>query len=566
MNLKQFIARLAAGFPGADALLNMRRALVALRAERPSFTASVTSSQIQSALTAAESGEPLQLFTLYRDMILSHAHIQGELNKRKLAVIGQPWSVLPWDKENPDDVLAAAACDWMLGNVERLNDSLAYLLNATILPVVVAEKIYRPVRPDEDTGDVKLRFTLRELHPVPFDLLCFREPYGSQYIAAASDPEAFEPAIRLYPINEQGFPVRSFDQAYALNPDQHLVHRGHLATDARDTRGGPARALLFWWLFSELGRDWFARAMERFGSPFPVGYTDTSDPLGVDLLKEAFSLATKIGGLVVPETARVELKEINSTGLAEAHIRFIELCNREISKLIVGQTLSAEAQPTGLGSGVARLHAQVRDDIRLFDQQRLGETLRHQVFAQFLRINGLPGRAPRIVWGGLDPEEATRFADALGKLRQAGLRPTDEAIIDVISERIGFDIERVDPAPQPDGASNLPPGLFIGARAGQPRTQPPQASRLAEQIAAELRIPPRWLNPIRDALDEIEKMARRRDVPDAELLTLLDRAAQRLPEVFERMDKEALQHTFEAALGGVVLNTVAEKIDRSRGS
>jgi hypothetical protein len=55
-------------------------------------------------------------------------------------------------------------------------------------------------------------------------------------------------------------------------------------------------------------------------------------------------------------------------------------------------------------------------------------------------------------------------------------------------------------------------------------------------------------------------------VPDAELLTLLDRAAQRLPEVFERMDKEALQHTFEAALGGVVLNTVAEKLDRSRGS
>jgi hypothetical protein len=454
----------------------------------------------------------------------------------------------------------------MLGNVERLNDSLAYLLNATILPVVVAEKIYRPVRPDEDTGDVKLRFTLRELHPVPFELLCFREPYGSQYIAAASDPEAFEPAIRLYPINEQGFPVRAYDQAYPLDPEQHLVHRGHLATDARDTRGGPARALLFWWLFSELGRDWFARAMERYGSPFPVGYTDTSDPLGVDLLKEAFSLATKIGGLVVPETARVELKEINSTGLAEAHIRFIELCNREISKLIVGQTLSAEAQATGLGSGVARLHAQVRDDIRLFDQQRLGETLRHQVFTQFLRINGLPGRAPRIVWGGLDPEEATRFADALGKLRQAGLRPTDEAIIDVISERIGFDIERAEPAPHPDGAMNLPPGLFIGARADQPRAQPPQASRLAEQIAAQLRIPPRWLNPIRDALDEIEKLARRRDVPDAELLTLLDRAAQRLPEVFERMDKEALQHTFEAALGGVVLNTLAEKLDRSRGS
>jgi hypothetical protein len=49
------------------------------------------------------------------------------------------------------------------------------------------------------------------------------------------------------------------------------------------------------------------------------------------------------------------------------------------------------------------------------------------------------------------------------------LRPTDEAIIDVISERIGFDVERDDSPAGPDAGLKLPPGLFIGAWQDQPR-------------------------------------------------------------------------------------------------
>ena len=51
-------------------------------------------SDIASAVRTAENGDPRQLFTLYRDFVLSDEHVQGCLNTRKLAVLGQMVSIL----------------------------------------------------------------------------------------------------------------------------------------------------------------------------------------------------------------------------------------------------------------------------------------------------------------------------------------------------------------------------------------------------------------------------------------------------------------------------------------
>src|ERR1700678_2028828 len=86
---------------------------------------------------------------------------------------------------------------------------------------------------------------------------------------------------------------------YLRRHPRHVVHRGHDLTEFRDNWGGPGRSLLFWWLFRQLGRSWFAKGMENYGPPWPLGYADTKDPEAVNLLRDAFKLSKSIGGLVV---------------------------------------------------------------------------------------------------------------------------------------------------------------------------------------------------------------------------------------------------------------------------
>lgn len=48
---------------------------------------------------------------------------------------------------------------------------------------------------------------------------------------------------------------------------RYIIHRGHVMPTP-DTWGGPARALLFWWLLSSMSREWWSQFLERYGQPF----------------------------------------------------------------------------------------------------------------------------------------------------------------------------------------------------------------------------------------------------------------------------------------------------------
>lgn len=451
--------RLFQAIAEALALPTMRKAKVALQYETANLSSNATVSSIQSALRSAEGGETRELFGLYRDLTAGGSHIQAELNKRKLAVLAQPMSVLPADKGKREDMEAAAAVTQMIAGCENWMDGLTHLLDSCLWPVAVVEKIFAPSAEGQvASGAPRLRYGLRRLEVVNPAVLCFRRPYGAQWeprntrntqneepAKAGAPGEEWESDLRFYSTDAEGRINWSYDATYGAERSRHIIHRGHLLVGLRDCWGGPMRAVVFWWLLGTLGRDWFARGMERWGMPVPVGHTDAKDPQAVELLQSAFSLSTKIGGLVVDHDTQIELKEIAAAGLADAHERFLNVCNREISKLIVGQELSSTAQPTGLGSGVANLQSDVREDIRMFDQIKLGETLRQQLFEPFLRINGLRGAAPKPVWGGLSDEDAKTLAELLDILARAGWEPTDEAV-PTISERLGFPVQRKAPA------------------------------------------------------------------------------------------------------------------------
>lgn len=432
------------------------------RFEPSNISTNATVTSVQNAIREAENGEPTELFRFYRDSLLSDDHIQGCINTRKLATLCQPLAVMAKDKNNPEDKALANGFKRAIEDCENWEDGLGSFLDSSFWPVSITEKLFMPAgEPAKD--EPKLQFTLRRFEPVNYMLLCYRWAYltggvglgtsspvqnaaitGAKYSPDQSgnpyliDLEQWEPFIKLWPIDAAGRIIYDASRAAYLDKARHLVHRGHLLTAHKDNWGGPGRACLFWWLLRGLGRDWFARFMERYGNPFPVGKTNVEDPQAVALLQTAFSLATKIGGLVISQEDSVELVQAMVQGGAEGHQTWHNVCNNAISRHLTGYKDSDK--PAGLNAGEDNMVQSVREDVRMFDQLKLGATLKRQLIEPFANFNGLRGKV-QLSWGGLSEDDAQSFALTVKTLSDSGLELTDESI-PVANERLGFSVQR----------------------------------------------------------------------------------------------------------------------------
>lgn len=410
--------------------------------------------KIQAALRSAERGDTWLYFTIVRDMIVSYTHFGAEWSKRKGVIVGQPYSLIPYEKGNKDDEIACEVIKQMIDSCRNWREGCLHLLDATLMPLSAAEKVFEPVSmSDAIKFKHPLRFKLKEIAPVQYPLLCFKVPYLSfgdkKNEFNADDWEAW---LRIYQTFDNGVINFSVDEAYKVEPDRHIVHRGNLLSPSIPPNfGGQIRAVLFWWLLATQDRDWWALMMQKYGSPFILGKADAQQKDTVAFLQAAFSLATQIGGLVIDKKADAELIQANSTDGSNSHKIFSDFCNCEVSKLVVGQVLSSTPKSTGLGSGMADQAEGVREDVKIADQTNFSDTLEKQLFEQCLRINGYSGRAPKIFFGGIKTEQAMMFTKSLAQLYQGGYRIPQSHLV-VAEEKLGYPIEYCpEPAVKPQG-------------------------------------------------------------------------------------------------------------------
>jgi len=372
---------------------------------------------VHAILDGTDVGNTNEYFALCDLLLLSDSHLQGELAKRKLALLGDQYVVAPMDKKNAQDVAAAKAIQEMIEGLPSFLEACASLLDGSIWPLAIVEKVFRRA-----TINSKLSYEVDKLIRVPPRLFDYIEtgylriwdtnPDTGMIIGTRSDPD----------------------------PMRYIIHRGHLLTTP-DYRGGPMRALVFWSLFTNFDRDWWARFLDRYGSPFMVGKYDQSDDDSRIILENAFSLASRLGGIVISKQTDVELKEAMSKSGGEGFELFLKTCQREKSKLVVGQTTSADAEHGGMGStGVATAQAHVRGDIRQFDSVWLSNTLKHQLFNPFLKINGIPGSV-KITWGAEEAADIEQTSAAVNNLASAGIEVTDEGL-DTLGTRVGLPLQR----------------------------------------------------------------------------------------------------------------------------
>lgn len=371
--------------------------------------------RVHEAIIAAERGDTWLLFSIYRDVLISDSHMQSVIDTRFLAVLGDEVMISPKDPKNADDV---AAADAVKAAIDRLPDFMglcADLLWGTLWPLSMVERTYKA---SEIEG---LQYDWGDTAPVP-DYL-FRWTEGCLELAEI-DPQTRQRSGKFF----------------KPEASRYITHRGHLMRHP-DCWGGPMRALMWWYLLKTMDREWWVRFLDRFGTPFPVAKFEKSDDRSRQILERALKLSTRIGGIVVSSATQVELVQAN-TAAADAHEKFYRVCNDEISRRVLGQTLSSTSAPTGIGGGASDLQGKVRSDITAYDKKRLAATLRAQFLGPWMKLNGIKGAVPNIAFGGEEQEEIGVTAEALSKLSTAGIRIKDTSLPD-LSKRVGLELERI---------------------------------------------------------------------------------------------------------------------------
>jgi phage gp29-like protein len=385
--------------------------------EPPAISHNMTVDRIHAALRSAESGETFDLFAIYRDILLGHAHTQNLVNQRKLNVLTKALTFVPMDPTSPADIQAAEACQILPQTSGWLRVAMNHWLNGHLYPLAILEQVYEPAPPNA----LGLRFRPVGWYPVPYHLIDFTDGQ-----------------IRLWsadPITGGRGSARS-----GLVENRHLVHRGHLLTHIPDAWGGPFRAALFWWLFATMDRDWWIRFLDRFGAPFIVGRYDTNDTGSKSTLVKAFSAATRLFGLVVSKETDIAVHAVSTSSHGEAFEKMQLFANAELSKLILGQSMTTTAQAGGLGGSQAGVQENVQASIEAWDLTVLAESVNSEIVRPFLRLNGLAGRAVMQVATDTSAEllSRTKFLEVATK---AGLEPTDEAIA-VLNKASGLQLRR----------------------------------------------------------------------------------------------------------------------------
>lgn len=405
--------------------------------------------RIQNALRSAERGDTWILFTLFRDMYASNSHLQAEWGKRKCVITGQPESLIPFS-EDKDDVIAHEVIADMIDNCRNWFDALNHLLDATLYPLAAGEKIVEPVGLSESTKfKHPLRYKLKEIAPIDPTLLCFKLPYIPGYTskdnpAGKYNPDDWEAWLRFYATNSLGMPQYSMAGIYSPDPDIHIIHRGNMLSPMIPPNfGGHMRAIMFWDLLATQDRDWWGMLMQKYGMPIPVAHVNTQQADTVLKTQQALALCQQLGGLIVDTKAVVDWAQVAATDSSNAHKIFSEYCNCEMSKIVIGQTLSSTPKNVGMGSGMAGQAEEVREDIRQQDTMKLSDTLEKQLFRWFLDLNGYRGHSPMIRWGGMREGAFATFTKSLAQSKMAGLRPTKLGI-KTINEKTGVEME-IDP-------------------------------------------------------------------------------------------------------------------------
>lgn len=324
-------------------------------------------------------------YGLFEEALDKDAHLSSLVSQRKAAVLSWSWSVVA-DDDSPDAAAAKELVERAIESISSAGESgggsferdLSELLDAIPYGYAVSEIIWRRAGGNGNSAGLLLPVALKSRHPRRFTF----DTGGRLRLLTAAEPVAGEPV-----------PERKF-----------LVFAPYGRHES--PYGLPALRSVWWltWFKRQVLKFWVMYA-EKYGTPVTV----LKHPLAAtDREKQAYrriiASIQQETGLVVPEGVEFELLDGQGAGGAGTYRELTEFCNAEMSKAIVGQTLTTEQGERGARS-LGEVHLTVREDIVRQDAQALMGLVNGQLVRWLVELNLPPEKRRYPRWQLTPPRE-----------------------------------------------------------------------------------------------------------------------------------------------------------------
>ena len=501
----------------------------------PDPSIGLTPQRLAQLLRAAEEGDAEDYLALAERMEEKDLHYNSVLGTRKRAVAQLDVVVEPAGDSAEDEANAELVRNWL--KRLTLEDELFAILDAIGKGFSVNELVWETTEKDWQPKKI-----------------CW------------VDPRWFE----IDRVDGRTLRLRGNEGPVPLDPYKFVVHN-HVAKSGLPIRGGLARIAGWAYLFKNYAvKDWVSFA-EIYGQPLRVGKYPPNAT--VDDRKTLLRAVANIGtdaAAIVPEGMLIEFVEGGSgAGGPDLYAKLCEFLDKQVSKGVLGQTLTTEVGSEGGSRATGQVHNEVRGDIRRSDKKQLAATLTEQIARPLVELNRGPQKAyPAIKLmepESHDPEKVVKIAGEAAKL---GLRISKEDVLKKTGLKEAADdddaIEPMQEQRAPNEESGGPGGETPGRRPGAlPKKPNGKVARAAARASGEASLRQKS-GPRPDVADEYTPLLESAAAPAMDELidrirALVDEArdmndlADRLLALYPKLDSGTLADALRLGLAAAEL-------------
>lgn len=379
--------------------------------------------------SAEQGGDTTDYLTLLEEIEERDAHYRAQLMTRKLAIRG----LEPQVKATAEDGKPVEIAEEIrkIARTPRFRRMIFDLMDGVSKGVSAVEMIWDTSRPLWTPS----RWEWRDPRWFQYDRLTGRE-------------------LRLK--------VDGSAEGEALPPGKYIVHEPKLKSGL-PIRGGIGRTVV--WLFllkSFTLQDWMT-FLDAYGIPIRIGkWGQGASEADKRTLLRAVTNMLADAAVTIPQSMIIETLDAKLATGTDAHERATEFVNKEISKVVVGQTMTAE---DGASLAQAEVHDRVRLDIAEADADDLADTIQIGFVEPYCALNH-----------GLRPEDCPAFTIPVPKPKDMTARMgVIKTFVDMGGEASMAEVRDEIGLGEP-GKDKL-----LGARPAPPPSDPPSPPKGADQ-------------------------------------------------------------------------------------
>lgn len=345
--------------------------------------------RLASILKESDTGVTSRQMELYEEIEEKDDEIFSLLQTRKSQVAGLDWDVKPVDdsqqqKENAEFVKQT------IKDIPHFSKAITHLLDAIAKGYAVQEIIWGV----KNGQNIVERLEWRHQKHFRWD-------------------------------EETASELRLLDDRNIINglpiPDKKFIIPIMLAKSGIPARGALLRICVWLYMFKNFSmKDWTI-FIEVFGMPIRVGkYDNNAGVKDKEVLLSAIRLLSQDTAVMIPKSMEIEFIESKKTGSIDVYERFQVHMNKQLSKVILGQTLTSDAGDKGSFS-LGKVHNEIRRLLQISDAKQLSETLTHDLSRPITIFNkGVQDRYPEFILMTDEPEDTKDFPKDMETLVNSG--------------------------------------------------------------------------------------------------------------------------------------------------